>query len=155
METRPPRNSASSAAAINLRMGKFGFDLHRSPEKCDPGNGLFSRSGTPAGTRVPAKGPWFDIIEKAQTWMRTLHPASQGQMLNRIIELYCKCANGDASQPAKPMYKVLTGIVGFVNDNHKISRKPNAELEVNPDAPLGEHTIQMRIVSPIKETAKF
>ena len=55
----------------------------------------------------------------------------------------------------KANIKVLTGIVGFVNDYTKIARSPNAVLELNKDVPLGEHTLFLKTTADIKPNAEI
>ena len=50
---------------------------------------------------------------------------------------------------------MLTGIVGFANDFTKIARGANAVLELNPDLPLGEHTLCLKRTVDIKPNAEI
>ena len=138
-------------------LARHGLQFKMSPAKCSPGNGLFTTTAVPAGLRVPVKGPWFMDNAALQSWLRGLHPATSQQMQNRIIEVMCKTGGevGDACQRAKPIYKVATNIVGFVNDHHKITRSPNAVLELNPDIPLGEHTLYLKTTSAINADSEI
>ena len=52
-------------------------------------------------------------------------------------------------------FKVLIGIVGFVNDFTGIARAPNAALELNKDVPLGEHTLFLKTTAPIKPNTEI
>ena len=52
-------------------------------------------------------------------------------------------------------YKILIGIVGFVNDHTKIARHANAVLELNPDVALGEHTLFLKATVDIKPGAEI
>ena len=52
-------------------------------------------------------------------------------------------------------WKVLTGIVGFVNDFTRIARAPNAALELNKDVPLGERTLFLKTTALIKPNTEI
>ena len=50
---------------------------------------------------------------------------------------------------------LLTGVVGFANDFTKIARGASAVLELNPDVPLGEHTLFLKTTKDIKPGAEI
>ena len=52
-------------------------------------------------------------------------------------------------------YKILIGIVGFVNDHKGIARSANAVLELNSDVALGEHTLFLRATADIKPNTEI
>ena len=73
-------------------------------------------------------------------------------MLSRIVEVWCKTPTGEQGNAT---YKALIGIVGFANDFTKIVRAANATLELNPDVPLGEHTLCLKSTADIKPNAEI
>ena len=46
-------------------------------------------------------------------------------------------------------YLVMTGVAGYVNAYTGISQRPNAQLLFNADRPLGQHSLQVRLVGDI------
>ena len=47
-------------------------------------------------------------------------------------------------------YFVMTGLAGYVNAYTGIIQRPNAQLVFNPDRPLGQHSLQVRLVGDLQ-----
>ena len=47
-------------------------------------------------------------------------------------------------------YFVMTGLAGYVSAYPGIIQRPNAQLAFNPDRPLGQHSLQVRLVADLQ-----
>ena len=47
-------------------------------------------------------------------------------------------------------YFVMTGLAGYVNAYPGIIQRPNAQFAFNPDRPLGQHNLQVRLVGDLQ-----
>ena len=46
-------------------------------------------------------------------------------------------------------YFIMTGLVGYVNAHTNIIQRANAHLMFNADRPLGQHSLQVRLVTAL------
>jgi hypothetical protein len=46
-------------------------------------------------------------------------------------------------------YCVMTGLAGYINAYKGIIQRPNAQLVFNADRPLGQHSLQVRLVADL------
>jgi len=47
-------------------------------------------------------------------------------------------------------YFVMQGLAGYVHAYAGIIQRPNAQLVFNPDRPLGQHSLQVRLVADLQ-----
>ena len=78
--------------------------------------------------------------------MKEAHPATAQSMALRVVELYFQGPEG--GEPTV-RYKVINQLVGFVNDFHNIQQRANAVLTWNPDRPLGQHSLMLKLTSQV------
>ncbi len=128
-------------------MERHGVKIQVSQAKTAPGHGVFAARELAPGVTIAAKGPWFRSVEELEAWLSSSSldfPVAQA-LSKKVVEVWVKGADGNVV----PHYKVLTSVVGFVNCSSGISQRPNAVLRWNPDVPLGEHSLELRITQTV------
>ena len=127
-------------------MTKHNLKIMKSTGPEGIGNGVFATSDIPGGTVLPVKGVWFTDTEKLNTWLRQQHPLTAQAMSRKIVEV-------NFSSPPEgnkvSYYFVMTGLAGYVNSYSGIIQRPNAHLVFNPDRPLGQYSLQVRLVGDL------
>ena len=78
--------------------------------------------------------------------MKEAHLATAQSMALRVVELYFQGL--EAGEPIV-RYKVMNQLVGFVNDFHNIQQRANAVLTWNPDRPLGQHSLMLKLINHV------
>ena len=156
-----PSSNASqhSLSKRNTRfMAKHAVKVQMSTEAS--GHGLFAAKDIPAETELPAKGPWFDSLEKVHEYLAGLHAETAAQMSHRVVrvDLAPKAADGPAAasqgqEPPKPtsLYQVVTNPVGFINHFTALQTVPNCKLVLKAGVPLGERCLVVRASRAIKD----
>ena len=107
------------------------------------GHRLFSVSDTLVGKELPAKGPWFDTVEKVREYVASLHTDTAKMLSQRVVRLDLAPAQAASGQPAssqgKAIFKVITNPVGFINHFTGLQTTPNCQSLLKEGMPLGEH----------------
>ena len=67
-------------------------------------------------------------------------------MASRVVELYFQ---GPEAGTHIVRYKVMSQLTGFVNDFRGIQHRANAMLTWNPDRPLGQHSLMLKLTSQL------
>ena len=97
---------------------------------------------------MPAKGPWFDTLEKP------VHTDTAKMLSQRVVRLDLVPAQAASGQPAssqgKAIFKVNTNPVGFINHYTGLQTTPNCHLLLKEDVPLGEHCLVVKCTTSIK-----
>ena len=111
------------------------------------GNCVFTTSDTSTGATLLVKGMWFTDMDQVNAWLNQQHPLTGQAMSRNIVELHF-------STPPEgnniTYYFVMTGLAGYVNAYPGIIQRPNAQLAFNPDRPLGQHSLQVRLVADLQ-----
>ena len=127
-------------------MSKHKLKIMKSSGPEGTGNGVFAGADLPSGTALPVKGVRFDKVENLNTWLSEQHPLTGQAMSKKVVEVHF-------SQPPDGTkvnyYFVMTGVAGYVNAYTGIIQRPNAQLVFNPDRPLGQHSLQIRLASDL------
>ena len=127
-------------------MSKHQLKIMKSSGPEGSGNGVFAAADLPSGTTLPVKGVWFGNVEQLNTWLSEQHPLTGQAMRRRIVEVHFT-QPPDGSKVTN--YFVMTGVAGYVNAYSGILQRPNAHLVFNPDRPIGQHSLQIRLVSDV------
>ena len=127
-------------------MKKHNLKIMKSSGPEGAGNGLHASRDMPAGTTLPVKGIWFNDLEKLNAWLRQQHPLTAQTMSRKIVEVHFT-APPEGSKVTR--YFVMTGLAGYVNTYTGILQRPNAQLVFNPDRPLGQYSLQVRLVADL------
>ena len=106
----PDRDAPSSNVtqdALSKRNRRFlaKHNLKVSMSSEASGHGLFSVSDTLAGKELPAKGPWFDTLEKVHEYVASLHTGTAKMLSQRVVRLDLVPAQAAAGQPASSQGK--------------------------------------------------
>ena len=110
------------------------------------GNGLFTDADMPMGTTIPVKGVWFSDIDQLNKWLSEQHPLTAQTMSRKVVEVHFTTPPEGAKIS---YYFVMTGAGGYVNAYTGITQRPNAQLVFNADRPLGQHSLQLRLVGDL------
>ena len=76
--------------------------------------------------------------------LKDAHLATAQSMALGVAELYFQGL--EAGEPIV-RYKVMNQLVGVVNDFHTIQPRANAVLTWNPDRPLGQHSLVLKLIT--------
>ena len=67
------------------------------------------------GTRVAAKGPWFDSLPEVSAWIDTMdHPLTKQQMCTRCVEVWCKTNVAEAHDIAHDIGTEIMVIISWL-----------------------------------------
>eukprot|EP00973_Karenia_brevis_P030887 4259404-Karenia_brevis.AAC.1 len=92
---------------------------------------------------MPIKGPWFTDLKQLEEYLSSAHPATGNCWSLRVVQV--RVTANSAGKDKDLLHKVMTNAIGFVNDYHNLSQRPNAQLVWDPDRGLGEHTLRLKI----------
>ena len=127
-------------------MSKHSLKIMKSIGPEGAGNGLFTESDMPAGTLLPVKGIWFNDLEQLNTWLGQQHHLTAQAMSRKIVEVHFAAPPEGAKVSH---YFIMTSLVGYVNAYTNIIQRPNAQLVLNSDRPLGQHSLQVRLLTDL------
>ena len=82
-----------------------------------------------------------------EEWLSTMPAATATAMATKIVELWFR---GSEEGQVHCKYKVMSQVVGFVNDHHGIQQRPNAILQWNPERPLGQHSLMLKLTTTVE-----
>jgi len=111
------------------------------------GNGVFTTSDMSVGTTLLVKGIWFTDMDQVNALLNQQHPLTGQAMSRNIIEVHFSTPPDGNSVT---YYFVMTGLAGYVNAYTGIIQRPNAQLVFNLDRPLGQHSLQVRLVADLQ-----
>jgi hypothetical protein len=98
------------------------------------------------GITIPCKGIWFDSIGELDVWLGEQHPRTAEAMARKIIEVnFSQQPSGEKTSK----YLVMTSVVGYVNAYTNITQRPNAQLVFNPDRPLGQYSVVLKLTQDL------
>ena len=100
----------------------------------------------PTGTTLLVKVIWFGKLEQLNVWLRQQHPLPAQTMSRKIVEVHFT-APPEGSKVTR--YFVMTGLAGYANTYTGILQRPHAQLVFNPDRPLGQYSLQVRLVADL------
>ena len=92
------------------------------------------------------KGIWFNDLEQLNKWLRQQHHLTAQAMSKNIVEVHFS-ARPEGEKVS--CYFIMTGLVGYVNAYTNIIQRPNAQLWFNADRPLGQHSLQVHLVTDL------
>lgn len=127
-------------------MAKHKVKIRKSTGPEGSGNGLFTDADLAAGTSIPVKGIWFKDLEKLNLWLNEQHPLTAQAMCKKIVEVNFSAPPEGATVR---QYLVMTGVAGYINAYGNIAQRPNTQLVLNADRPLGQHSLQLRLIGEI------
>ena len=127
-------------------MTKHSLKIMKSTGPEGSGNGLFTESDMSAGTSLLVKGMWFKGTEQLNEWLGQQHPLTAQAMSRKIVEVHFS-APPEGRKDSR--YFIMTGLAGYVNGYTGILQRPNAQLVFNADRPLGQHSLQIRLVADL------
>ena len=111
------------------------------------GNGAFTTSDMSVGTTLLAKGIWYTDMDQLNAWLNQQHPLTGQAMSRNIVEVHF-------STPPEgnniTYFFVMTDLAGYASAYPGIIQRPNAQLVFNPDRPLGQHSLQVRLVADLQ-----
>ena len=79
-------------------------------------------------------------------WLQQQHPLTAQAMSRKIVEVHFS-APPEGSKVTH--YCVMTGLAGYINGYTGIIQRPNAQLVFNVERPLGQHSLQVRLVADL------
>ena len=75
-------------------------------------------------------------------------PASTARsMALKTVELWFQ---GSEEGQSHCKYKIMSQVVGFVNDFHGIQQRPTAKLCWNPERALGQHSLKLKLTQNVE-----
>jgi len=127
-------------------MAKHKLKIQKSTGPEGTGNGLFAAEALAMGTTIPCKGIWFNSIGELDVWLGEQHPRTAEAMARKIIEVnFSQQPSGEKTSK----YLVMTSVVGYVNAYTNITQRPNAQLVFNPDRPLGQYSVVLKLTQDL------
>ena len=123
-------------------MEKHGLKVKMSPAACAPGYGVFATKALENGIEIPIKGPVFDSIAELESWLAKQNPATARSMALKVVQL-----NFSVDNCPQAKYKVMTQLLGFINDFRGIAPRPNAILQWKADRPMDQHSLVCKLTS--------
>ena len=126
-------------------MAAYGLKIQQSG--AEVGYGLFAGDADlPVGLSIPAKGPWFGSREECVKFLTGLHPQTAEQMKQRVVQVN----RLDSQGGVQSWFKIVSNVVGFVNDFHGVSSKPNATLQLQPGEVMDDYNLKLAITSTVR-----
>ena len=92
-------------------------------------------------------GIWFTDMDQLNAWLNQQHPLAGQAMSRNIVEVHFSTP----PEGNNITYDfVIAGLAGYVNAYPGIIQRPNAQLVFNLDRPLGQHSLQVRLVGDLQ-----
>jgi hypothetical protein len=129
---------------------KYALAIKASQAPCDPGNGVFAVKALAAGAELPVKGPLFDSIVDVEAWLAGQPAITARHTALKVVELNFEGTDAGKGPVASPKYKVMSQLLGFLNDFKGIANRPNAVLQWKADRPTSQKSLVCKLLTNIE-----